>query len=138
LLGLLFVAVSINIERILSYKGLPERALETLMLLLGVLIVSIAGLMPGQGHVAFGIELLVIATAMIAVASRLPVLTGDASGREALQWKLSRWVVRAAGVGPLWIGGLFELLAIGGAVPSGAPGAHLAGRRGRARGGGGP
>ena len=36
LLGLLFVAVSINLERILSYKGLPERALETLLLLLGV------------------------------------------------------------------------------------------------------
>src|SRR6202000_238527 len=46
LLGLLFVAVSINLERILAYKGLPERALETLLLLLGVLLISIVGLMP--------------------------------------------------------------------------------------------
>ena len=59
--GLLFVAVSINVERILSYEGLPERGMETLAMLLGALVVSIAGLMPGQSHVALGIELLAIA-----------------------------------------------------------------------------
>ena len=116
LLGLLFVAVSINLERILGFKGLPERALETLMLLLGVLLVSIAGLLPGQGHVALGLELLVIATTMIAIALRLPVLTGDGSGREELTWKLSRWSVRLAAIAPLWLAGLFELLAIGGGL----------------------
>jgi modulator of FtsH protease len=116
LLGLLFVAVSINLERILGFKGLPERALETLMLLLGVLLVSIVGLMPGQGHVALGLELLAIATTMTVIAVRLPVLTGDGSGHEELTWKLSRWSVRLAAVGPLWVGGLFELLAIGGAL----------------------
>ena len=116
LLGLLFVAVSINLERILGFEGLPERALETRMLLLGVLLVSIVGLMPDQSHVALGVELLVIATTMIAIAVRLPILTGDASGREELTWKLSRWSVRVAAVGPLWLGGLLELLAIGGAL----------------------
>jgi modulator of FtsH protease len=116
LLGLLFVAVSINLERILGFKGLPERALETLMLLLGVLLVSIVGLMPGQSHVALGLELLAIATTMTVIAVRLPVLTGDGSGHEELTWKLSRWSVRLAAVGPLWVGGLFELLAIGGAL----------------------
>ena len=34
LAGLVFVAVSINIERILQYEGLPERALQTVLLLL--------------------------------------------------------------------------------------------------------
>ena len=116
LLGLLFVAVSINLGRILGFEGLPERALETLMLLLGVLLVSIVGLMPNQSHVALGVELLVIATTMIVIAVRLPILTGDASGREELTWKLSRWSVRVAAVGPLWLGGLLELLAIGGAL----------------------
>jgi modulator of FtsH protease len=33
LAGLLFVAVSINVERIVHYKGLPERGVETLALL---------------------------------------------------------------------------------------------------------
>jgi hypothetical protein len=41
LAGLLFVAASINVERILSFAGLPERALSTLLLLLGVVVVSV-------------------------------------------------------------------------------------------------
>jgi ribonuclease VapC len=36
LTGLLFVAVSVNIEQILGFSGLPERALQTLLLLLSV------------------------------------------------------------------------------------------------------
>jgi hypothetical protein len=61
LAGLLFVAVSINIDRILKFEGLPERALEALVLLLSVLVISIIGLIPGQGHVPLGAELLVVA-----------------------------------------------------------------------------
>lgn len=61
LAGLVFVAVSINIERILRFSGLPERALETLLLLVGVLIASIIGLIPGQGRAALGSELLAAA-----------------------------------------------------------------------------
>ena len=49
LAGLLFVAVSINVERIVRYRGLPERALEALVLLLGVLVISIIGLIPVRG-----------------------------------------------------------------------------------------
>ena len=52
LAGLVFVAISINIERILKFKGLPERGLETVLLLVAVLIVSMVGLIPGQSHVA--------------------------------------------------------------------------------------
>ena len=48
LAGLLFVAVSINDERILSFKGLPERALETLLALIGALVASVLGLAPVQ------------------------------------------------------------------------------------------
>ncbi|MBS1863105.1 MAG: hypothetical protein JSS68_15500 [Actinobacteria bacterium] len=116
LLGLLFVAVSINLERILSYRGLPERALETLLLLLAVLIVSICGLMPGQSHVAFGAEILGVASLMIAISVRLPILSGDATGREAFQWKMSRWGLRAVSMVPLWLAGLFEPLQVAGAL----------------------
>jgi hypothetical protein len=58
LTGLLFVAVSINVERILRYRGLPERGLETLLVLLGVVVVSTLGLVPGQGRAALGGEVL--------------------------------------------------------------------------------
>ncbi len=57
LTGLLFVAVSVNISHILSLPGLPERALQTLLLLLSAVVVSLLGLIPGQSDTALGIEL---------------------------------------------------------------------------------
>jgi modulator of FtsH protease len=56
--GLLFVAVSINLARILAIPHLPERAGETLLLLLGVLAVATFGLIPGQTARALGLEVL--------------------------------------------------------------------------------
>jgi modulator of FtsH protease len=113
LAGLLFVAVSINVDRIIHFKGLPERGVETLALLLTALVVSIAGLMPGQSHVAFGVELLAIAIALFAmpVTHELPE---DAQRPPA--WRLSRWLVRLTGPGLLLIGALAELFAFGGGL----------------------
>jgi modulator of FtsH protease len=116
LLGLLFVAVSINLERILSYEGLPERALETLTLLLGVLIVSIVGLMPGQSHVALGLVLLVTAGVVTGVVLRLPAPRAEDTGREPTQWRLSRLGVRLMGTVPLLIGSLSVLFEAGGGL----------------------
>lgn len=116
LLGLLFVAVSINLERILAYKGLPERALETLLLLLGVLVVSIAGLMPGQSSVALGLELLATAGVVAAIIIRLPGAGAEDTGREPAAWRLSRLGVRLMGTVPLVIGGLSVLTEAGGGL----------------------
>ena len=49
LTGLLFVAISINLERILKGQGLVARAFEVLLLLVGVLALATLLLMPGQG-----------------------------------------------------------------------------------------
>jgi hypothetical protein len=80
LAGLVFVAVSINIERILRFPGLPERALETVLLLLAALLVSVVGLIPGQGHVALGIELLLVSLAIAAVIVRQPTMISTSAG----------------------------------------------------------
>jgi modulator of FtsH protease len=116
LLGLLFVAVSINLERILGYEGLPERALETMLLLLTALVVALAGLMPGQSPLALGLEVLVVGLGMAVVAFRLPVFYSDDTGREPLQWKLSRHGVRAASIVPIVIAGLSLILESGGGL----------------------
>ncbi len=55
--GLLFVAVSINLRQILEVKHLPERAGETLIVLLAVLIIASFGLVPRQSACAFGLEM---------------------------------------------------------------------------------
>ena len=115
LAGLVFVAVSINIERILRYKGLPERALETVLLLLGVLLVSVVGLIPGQSHVALGLELLFVSLALGTVIARLPTIH-DSSAEQPPSWLWSRWAVRVAGTVPLIVGGASVLAASGGGL----------------------
>jgi len=47
LTGLIFVAVSINLTKILAYPTLPGRALEALLYLLTVLVIGTLGLVPG-------------------------------------------------------------------------------------------
>jgi modulator of FtsH protease len=116
LLGLLFVAVSINLERILSYEGLPERALETLLLLLGALIVAIVGLIPAQSDLALGLELSVVALIVAGIVLRLPATRAEETGQEPLRWRLSRLGVRLMGTAPLVIGGLSVLFEAGGGL----------------------
>ena len=74
LAGLVFVAVSINVDRIPRFQGLPERALATVMLLLSVVLVSLLGLMPGQSRAALAGEILgvglVFAVMVLALTSR--------------------------------------------------------------------
>ena len=57
LTGLLFVAVSINLARILEFPWLPRRAGGTLILLLALLAVGVFLLIPGQPLPALAAEL---------------------------------------------------------------------------------
>ncbi len=60
LAGLLVVAVSINIARIMSFPLLPGRAAETLIIIGGALMVSSFALFPGQPRPLFGGEAVVV------------------------------------------------------------------------------
>ena len=62
LAGLVFVGVSINLDKIMSdpSNGLPGRALEAVVLLVAVLIVTILLLVPDQGMVLAGAEVLAV------------------------------------------------------------------------------
>ena len=59
LAGLLFVAVSINLDRIIGEKGLPRRAGEPLTIMVGLLILAVLLLVP-QSLSALAIETLVL------------------------------------------------------------------------------
>ncbi len=65
LTGLVFVGASINLQQIVSDpgSGLPGRAAEALVLLVAVLTASVLLLVPGQGQVMVGAEVLVVGLA---------------------------------------------------------------------------
>jgi modulator of FtsH protease len=96
---------------------LPERGIEALAMLLVPLVVSIAGLLPGQDHLALGIELLAIAAVLIGVMARLPVTHPVPEGvKMPPRYVLSRQVVRLSGTVLLVIGALAELFAVAGGL----------------------
>jgi len=103
LAGLVFVAVSINVERILGYAGLPERGLVTVLLLVGVLVVSLIGLAPGQSRGALGGELLAAALALTAAVLALTLVPRD------VEHRASALVVAAGGSVPLAAGAVVVL-----------------------------
>jgi hypothetical protein len=71
LTGLIFVAVSINLNGILAAPYLPDRALQSLTLLLNILIVSSLMLVPGQSSMLTGIEVIVLALILWITTLRL-------------------------------------------------------------------
>ena len=91
--GLVFVGVSINLDKILKYAGLPGRTLEALIVLILVLITSSLMLVPGQSNTLIGAELLgvgLLAWASVALA----IAAGLWAAAVALRH--SRGVTRAA------------------------------------------
>jgi hypothetical protein len=56
LLGLLFVAISINLKQVLEAGGLTDRALSALLLLLDILILGLLLSMPDQPLWMLGVE----------------------------------------------------------------------------------
>jgi hypothetical protein len=61
LVGLLFVAVSINLARIIAVPTLPARAFEALAVLVMVLLVASLALVPDQSAMRLGSEVLAVA-----------------------------------------------------------------------------
>ena len=129
LAGLVFVGLSINLDAIMATPawGLPGRALEALVLLMAVLIVTCLLLVPAQGMVLAGVEVLVVGVAdwvaivtihlrqlrnwqalveanlhvnfvVRAVLSQLATLPFVAAGVAVLSWGVSGLYVLVAGV----------------------------------------
>jgi modulator of FtsH protease len=69
--GLLFVALSINLEAILSFGGLADLGLIGVVILGNVAISAILLLIPGQSVQLLGIELAVLGVAFLVTTSML-------------------------------------------------------------------
>lgn len=114
LAGLVFVAVSINLDRIIAGEGLPDRALQALMQLIAVVIASLLVLAPGQSTTALGVELLVVG-ALVAVGSM--VLLGRAQAADSSRdgWPARRIAI-AFGTVPIAAAGASLLAESGGGL----------------------
>ena len=66
--GLLFVALTVNLPRIIPEVSHVARAREALGGLLSLLVVAILILIPGQSRVALGIELVSLAVVLAAIS----------------------------------------------------------------------
>jgi hypothetical protein len=126
LTGLVFVGVSINLQKIVSdpSSGLAGRAAEALILLVAVLMAFVLVLVPAQGPGVLGAEVLVVGLAAWGwiVAIQLPRLrewgTMRADLRGPFVWRVVLVQVATlplviAGVAVLWVGrgGLYWLMA---------------------------
>jgi hypothetical protein len=69
LLGLLFVSVSLNLNKILAFRVLANRALIAMLLLLAILIVASLMLIPGQSLAANALEVLCVAISVSAAGT---------------------------------------------------------------------
>jgi hypothetical protein len=87
LAGLLFIAISINIETILKIKSLPSRAAQTLILFASALIVAVLVVVPGQARVALGVELLATGLIIGAIQVWLDLGASRARGPEDTVWR---------------------------------------------------
>jgi hypothetical protein len=74
LTGLLFVAVSINLNRVLEGRHLPTRALQSITLLLNILIISSLMLIPRQSLLVIGIEALLMGIIIWIITLKLSLL----------------------------------------------------------------
>lgn len=115
LTGLIFVAVSINLPLILKLPTLPPRAAETLSVMIGLLLVSVLALIPGQGLTALGAEMLalgvVLAAVLLRTRLRLPRGAGD-----PLTWTVVPLVVILVGTLPTIAAGISLLVGGGGGL----------------------
>ncbi len=125
LAGLVFVGVSINLDMIMSTPGygLPGRALEALVLLVAVLMATILLLVPDQGMILAGAEVVAVGVVdwVAVVAIQVLVLRNWRSLEPAFRWhfvprvvlcQLATLPIVVAGVGVMgWgVGGLYWLV----------------------------
>lgn len=132
LAGLLFVAVSINLDNILKEAMLPPRAAETLAILVFILISSALALVP-QDVELLGAEILIVAVPLTAITAWSQVKFRRQHRDSPLLWVVA-WAVASglalvpgmiagASLTADWSGGFYWLvptavLGIGGAMYS--------------------
>ncbi|MGY1681506.1 hypothetical protein [Geodermatophilus sp. SYSU D01176] len=115
LLGLLFVAVSINLKQVLRIAWLPLRAGETLGVLVVLLATAVFVLVPGQSPTALGLELAGTGLVLTGADAVLRVRRGRPAGAPARSIVVPAVIVALTGA-PLVVAGVTLLAGAGGGL----------------------
>jgi modulator of FtsH protease len=107
LTGLIIVAVSINLQRILTFPQLPGRAAEMLIMLVGALLVCSFALLPGQSMRLFGAEILGTGLLMTLSPVVIQARTVSIIKTQPLTWWLWRHLIGLCSGAPVLIGGCY-------------------------------
>ena len=103
LTGLVFVAISINLERIIGFTGLVGRAAEALLSLIAPVFTGLAVLVAGQTLRVIGFEVLGVVAIIASMAVRILATSGWAAARERPR---SEYLTRCGMVGAAFVPGL--------------------------------
>jgi modulator of FtsH protease len=106
LAGLIIVAISINLQRILAYPHLPGRAFEALMLLVAAMLICGIALIPGQTPTLFGLEILLIEFFVLLTSIVQQVKATRTNVRQQTSWVVVRALVLISSSVPIVIGGI--------------------------------
>lgn len=128
--GLIFVAISINLSRILESSILPSRAIEALCKLVTVLMISTIGLVPGFTPVGLGTSFLIIGSISWLIPTRLQLSqllhqTQEWNWASHKQWILMRATMSQLASIPFVIAGVSLVLGRGGGLYWLVPGVIL-------------
>jgi hypothetical protein len=128
--GLIFVAISINLSRILESSILPSRAVEALCKLVTVLMISTIGLVPGLTPAQLGFAILLMGSVAWFIPTRLQLLhllhpIPDWNWTSHKQWILVRAIMSQLASIPFIVAGISLLLGHGGGLYWLVPGVIL-------------
>lgn len=106
LAGLLVVAISINIERILNYPSLPGRAWQTLAMISAALVIASLALIPHQPDGYLGWEAVALGLFVAATAVREAIGTmRTRKPEDPIGWIITPFATAAFAFVPNLVGG---------------------------------
>jgi modulator of FtsH protease len=116
LAGLVFVALSVNLERILQLPGLPGRAGETVIVLIGAVVQCAFLLIPGLDRVALGVSLLLVGGLEWAIVTAVSVTGARQQTAEPRSWNVARVAYVQIATIPVAVAGFLVLINASGAL----------------------
>ena len=110
LTGLVFVAVSLNLDRVLSFPGLIGRAAEPLLQLLQIFFIATLALVPGPPTKLLAGEFLAIAATFWIIQIKFQINFIKAHVGNPWRWFMYRIVLSQLGTIPFCVAGILLLL----------------------------